>query len=220
MLKFNLQFFGGNGASAPDGGTPEGGNSGGGAPETVLGPKVYATTAEALGKKGRPMNPEKATLGANPNYHPAYSAYSENCQRCVVAYEARRRGYDVVAQPTYAGDTMPYANNYANNFVGAKIESVGARNAAGVLKNVQNKMAGYGDGSRGIISVQWKGSRSGHVFNVEQKGGKTIFRDAQTGHSYKPENVFKKVSPKSVEIVRVDNLAFSEQAAKAVTKDK
>lgn len=219
-LKFNLQFFGGNGASAPDGGTPNGGPSpNGGGSGNPLGTRVYDNLNDALGKKGRVMNPERATMGANPNYSPLYSEYSENCQRCVVTYEARRRGYDVVAQPTYQGDTMPYGDNYLQNFVGAKREDVSARNTKGVLKNVQNKMAGYGNGSRGIIEVHWQGG-SGHVFNCEQKGGKTIFRDAQTGHSYKPENVFKKVKPGSVRITRVDNLDFAEYAAKSFTKDK
>lgn len=220
MIVLNLQLFGGRGASAPDGGTPGGGGPVGQNFSDGLGTRVYETTAEALGAKGKAMNPEKATIGANPNYNPAYSEYSENCQRCVVAYEARRRGYDVVAQPTYKGDTMPYGDNYLKNFVGAKSENVSSRTTQGVLSNVQKKMSGYGDGSRSIIEVKWKGGSYGHVFNCEQKGGKTIFRDAQTGHSYKPENVFKKVKPGSVKLTRVDNLDFSDQAAKAVTKDR
>lgn len=220
MIKLNLQFFGGRGASAPDGGTPGGSGNSKDNWSDGLGTRVYATTAEALGKKGRAMNPEKAALGANPNYNPEYSEYTENCQRCVVAYEARRRGYDVVAQPTYDGDTMPYGQNYLNNFVGAKSESAAARTTKGVLNNVSKKMSGYGEGSRAIIEVQWKGANYGHVFNCEQRNGKVIFRDAQTGHSYKPENVFKKVKPGSVKITRVDNLDFSDQAAKAVTKDR
>ena len=47
MLKLNLQFFGGNGASTPDGGSPGGGGGDGGAWTEGLGTRVYSTAAEA-----------------------------------------------------------------------------------------------------------------------------------------------------------------------------
>ena len=47
-----------------------------------------------------------AMLDTNPNYNGDYKEFSENCQRVVVAYEARRRGYDVQAQPTFKGDEL------------------------------------------------------------------------------------------------------------------
>lgn len=221
MIMYNLQFFGGNGATTPDGGTPGGGGGGTGQNfSNGLGTRVYATTEEALGTKGREMSPDRAALGANPNWNPEYSEYSENCQRCVIAYEARRRGYDVVAQPTYAGDTLPYGDNYATNFVNAKVESIGRNTRASVQSALDNKMNEYGEGSRAIVSVQWSGASYGHVINVERRGGKTIYRDAQTGVQYKGENFFAKVNPKSVKVTRVDNLDFSEIAAQSVTKDR
>lgn len=219
-MKLNLQFFGGRGASAGDGGTPEGGPNGKQNFQGNVGGRVYGTAAEALGKQGKAKGIEDATLRANPNYNPAYSEYSENCQRCVIAYEARRRGYDVVAHPTYPGDTMPQGDNYLTNFSGAKKENVGATTKAKVLSNVESKMASYGDGARGIIEVQWQGAGFGHVFNCEQKGGKTMFRDAQTGKYYQPKNVFQKVKPSSVRLTRVDNLQFTDTVGQSVTKDK
>lgn len=216
----NLQFFGGRGASAGDGGTPGGGGDLNSNWTGNVGGRVYEDKAEALGKQGRPKGIENATLQANPNYNPEYSEFSENCQRCVIAYEARRRGYDVVAHPTYEGDTMSYGSNYLSNFEGAQEKNVGATTRGKVLSNVQKEMASYGDGSRGIIAVQWSGANYGHVFNCEQVGDKTIFRDAQTGKYYKPENVFSKVRPGSVRLTRVDNLEFSDTVGQAVTKDK
>lgn len=220
MILYNLQFFGGRGASAPDGGTPGGGAAGDQNFTGNVGPRVYPTAAEALGVKGAPMGVERATLGTNPNYSPEYSEYSENCQRCAVAYEARRRGYNVTAQPTYEGDTMPRGNNYANNFVGAKTESVGGTTRKAAQKNLENKMASYGEGSRAIVTVQWSGCSFGHAINVEQKNGKTIYRDGQTGVKYKGKNFFSKVSPGSVKVTRVDNLPFSDTVGQAVTKDR
>lgn len=219
-MRLNLQFFGGRGASAGDGGTPGGAGDLNSSWTGNVGGRVYGTAAEALGAKGSPKGIENATLKANPNYNPEYSEYSENCQRCVIAYEARRRGYDVVAHPTYQGDTMSMGDNYLSNFSGYKKENVGATTRSKVLSNVESKMAGYGDGARGIIEVQWSGASFGHVFNVEQKNGKTMFRDAQTGKFYQPKNVFQKVKPSSVRLTRVDNLDFTDVVAQSVTKDR
>ena len=56
-----------------------------------------------IGTKGNSIGIEEAIKGANPFYNTsgAEGDFSQNCQRCVVAYELRRRGYDVVALPTY-----------------------------------------------------------------------------------------------------------------------
>lgn len=220
MLKYDLQLFGGNGASTPDGGSPGGGGDLDGEWTGSVGGRVYETAAEALGTQGRAMGVEKATLGANPNYSPEYREYSENCQRCVQAYEARRRGYDVVAHPTYNGDTMPSGNNWTNGFVEAKTESIASSTRKAVQNKLDKKMAEYGEGSRAVVSVQWSGANFGHVINVERKGGKTIYRDAQTGVQYKGNNFFKNVNPKSVSVTRVDNLPFSDAIGQAVTKDR
>ena len=59
-------------------------------------------------KRGKPMNEEQANKGnANPNFHLGRaSGYWNNCQTCVVAYELRRRGYDVSALPKINNPTM------------------------------------------------------------------------------------------------------------------
>lgn len=221
MILLSLQFFGGRGAGLDDGGTPGGGAGDGQQTwQGNVGKRVYADPAEALGRKGQAMSSERATLGANPNYNPAYSEYSENCQRCVVAYEARRRGYDVVAHATYEGDTMGTGENWLNNFVGAKREYITATTKPGMQQGVESQMSKWGNGSRAIVSVKWEGCSFGHVINVENKGGKTIYRDAQTGKKYEGKNFFSKVSGGSVTITRVDNLPFSDTVGQAVTKDK
>lgn len=49
----------------------------------------------------------------NPGFSTHTYEYMENCQRCVVAYEARRRGYNVVAKPRILSSTdpLPYMTN-------------------------------------------------------------------------------------------------------------
>lgn len=88
---------------------------------------------KAIGAKGKPYSIDNALKNVNPNHSYDYSEYSENCQRCVVAYELRRRGYNVTALPTYKGDRLPIVNHYGNGlwqgaFKGAKTIRVGSTN--------------------------------------------------------------------------------------------
>jgi len=228
MLKLDLQLFGGRGSSSGGGGLPtlhpSGGSGAGGEWSKGLGMQNIDTLKEALGSKGRSMSIETAVRGANPYYDPTgtYKEFTENCQRAVVAYEARRRGYDVVAQPTFKGDTLPQANvngkgndRWQGAFQNAKNEKVGGRTADQALKNVESKMQEYGNGSRAVLGVQWKNG-GGHVLNVERKNGKTQYVDAQVGGKYTAKELFSKIKPGSATLVRTDNLKFSDRAKKSV----
>lgn len=184
---------------------------------------------EALGEKGRPLSIGNAVMGANPYFDPTftYAEFNQNCNRCVVAYEARRRGYDVVAQPTYEGDDFGnrvYAPDGTVNarwqgaFQGAKTDMVGGQSANDVITNINGKMKEWGNGSRAVVGVDWKGG-GGHVFNVERQSGRSYFVDAQSGEIYDPKQVFAQVNPQSVRLVRTDNLRFSNRAMRAVEQD-
>lgn len=206
----------GAGSSIPSA-IPGGGGGGRNSPMDQM-PGQPASLAEALGTRGRPMSTDRAVLGANPYYNNGDNReYSENCQRAVIATEARFRGYNVIAQPTYDGDTMPNGTNYANNFQGAKVQYISRTTANAATKDVENQMRQYGDGARAILGVEWKGRNAGgHVMNVIQRNGKTYVYDGQTGKQYKLRDVMKNSKTKNVELVRVDNLQFSNQAREAV----
>lgn len=45
---------------------------------------------KSIGKKGKPYSIDNALKNVNPNHSYEYSEFSENCQRCVIAYELRR----------------------------------------------------------------------------------------------------------------------------------
>ena len=207
------------------------GTAGGGADSNLPWSQTAGTVApptlkDALGDKGRPMSMYDAVMGGNPFYDGTYREFSENCQRAVIAYEARRRGYNVVAQPTYEGDVLPspaYVNpntgirnsHWMGAFKGAKPEKVGANTSKKALENTEKKMAEYGNGSRAIMQVQWKDG-GGHVLNVERKGGKTYYVDAHVGQKYTPKQLFSAVKPESIQLTRTDNLKLSDRAKKSV----
>lgn len=221
-----LQLFGGRGAmySPPNG-------SGGQFEPNALAPKVSDTLKEAIGDKGRPYGMIAAFKDANPLYDKTmtYKAYTENCQRCAVAYELRRRGYDVTALPTYEGDTLGKVTNVKKDgaiwsrwqgaFRNAKPQSVKAKTSEEVVNNVEKKMKSYGDGARGVVSVIYKSGRMGHVFNVEQRKGKTYFVDAQNGQRKWAKNFMDIVDRSTVTLTRTDNLKISDRAKNFVTSE-
>ncbi len=169
---------------------------------------------ETLGTKGRNIGVVKALEGANPFYSGGTDGdFTENCQRAVIAYEARRRGYDVVALPTYEGDTLPSGSKWRGAFMHGKTVNVGSTNPKTAQANLEKEMKSYGNGARGIVTIP------GHAFNVENVNGKIRYVDAQTNTVYNSNNVFSRLgrTASQVTLMRTDNLRFSDRAKKSVT---
>lgn len=156
------------------------------------------------------MSPAKASKGTNPHYSAEYDAYSSNCQRCVLTYEARRRGYDVTALPTYSGDLLPSGGDYLRALSNPEVVDVGKS-----TRRIEAQMAQYGSGSRAIVRVA-RGS-NGHVFIAENQGGKVIYVDPQTNKRYSGLSL-KKVS--TAALVRIDNQQFTDYAKNAFTRQR
>ena len=192
------------------GGKRRGGGGGAAAfSDSLIDYQIPDTVEEALGPKGKEMSMADAYFDANPYYSDNYAEFSENCQRCVFAYEMRRRGYDVTALPTYAGDMMPRGGNWQQAMSGMTRVSVGRSTERATIKAIENQMSSWGEGSRGIIRVKWAGGNSGHVFNVEQKNGKLYVYDVQskkrkTGMSYLKETM-QYTTLSHTELFRTDN---------------
>lgn len=189
------------------------------------------TLKEALGKKGKPFSLGDSVVETNPNHSYDYKEFSQNCQRCVVAYELRRRGYDVTALPTYQGDKLPqiayvdtqnniYAARWRGAFQGAKTVDVSAKgnNPAAeqkVMDNIAAKMREYGNGARAVVQILYRGG-GGHVFNVENQNGYISYVEAQVGKIKDMAKTMGHVRTDAVNLVRVDNLKVSERAKQFV----
>lgn len=152
----------------------------------------------------------------NPGYADSRSArdfkYTHNCQRCVPAYEMRRRGYDVVAKPREIDkDGKPSTtdsvwNGWMNVFKGIQFERC---NGTGKAK-CDSLMKQWGDGARAEVYVSWSGRNSGaHVFVAENRDGKVVYLDPQTGKE-DVSGYFKLVRKGSTMIARIDNLDPSD----------
>ncbi len=152
----------------------------------------------------------------NPNYHSG-KEWQVNCQRCVSAYEARRRGFDVTAKPAPMNgtDTLPYMLNqrgwasvYADGL--QNLEALSGKSGGVILKSICAKMSAYGDGARAIIRVRWQ-SGGGHVFIAEQVGGVTRFVDPQPGET-DVKYYFNRgmIKPSETRLLRIDDKDFTD----------
>lgn len=222
MLKYKLQFFGGRGSSSGGGDSglptafPQGGRGSNRPGNMDQLPGEMGTAAEALGTQGKAMNLTNAVKDANPNYDMG-PEYQYNCQRCIIATEARLRGYDVQALPTSSDDTMPRGLNYLSNFDNPNPISISSRSARTSQKSVESEMAGFGDNSRAVMSFGWSGGGSGHVINVVRRNGRTGYYDGQTGEKYDATALFNAMSRSSgITLTRVDNLSFSDTVNRSV----
>lgn len=134
-------------------------------------------------KKGTSMAIQDAVKGANPNYSRG-SAYGVNCQRCVQAYEFRRRGYDVVAKPKPATNNIISWGSECFIQPGAYQHSYQAYTLNQTEAAVKKALANAPDGSRFSIYIKWKRTYGGsaHVFIAEKTGGVVHYLDPQTGN--------------------------------------
>ena len=184
--------------------------------------QIPATLNEAIGSRGEPQSMVNAYWNVNPAYNPQYNEFTKNCQRCVFAYELNRRGYDVEALPTFKGDTMGYNVNWTKALNGMKADNVGARSVDKVISNIRDKMSQYGDGSRAIVSVDWRGSNSGHVFNIEYRDGTLYAYDPQNNRKTTNTNLLKLYLSEAVlsrtEIYRTDDKSISDNMRYMVKK--
>ena len=168
---------------------------------------------QATGAKlGAPMDIQDAVTGANPNYKPR-TPYSVNCQRCVQAYEFRRRGYDVIAKP------KPSTNNIitwgSECFIqpGAYQYSWQAFTLNQTEAAVKKTLANAPDGSRFAIYVKWqrKYGGSAHVFIAEKTGGVVRYLDPQVA-SMDASDYFSKGSKGRFGYFRMDDKQLTTDA--------
>lgn len=134
--------------------------------------------------------------------------YDKNCQSCVVAYEARRRGFDVTAAPA------SYQHLYVESFDGAQPMQITQKYPNERQEAIEKQMAKWGDGARAIVEVRWKGRSSGHVFIAEQRDGRTCFIEPQVPSLAGTDAFVAEYmcDATNVRLVRVDNLPLTEHA--------
>lgn len=188
--------------------------------------------------RGAPMNQKEADEGnANPNYLVS-KGHMTNCQTCVVAYEARLRGYDVIAGAERSGNVLSEIAKHTQNAwidpaTGFPPEPKKAphyvRNSKDMYSYLSSELK---QGERYNLSMNWLGGKDGHIVTLEKTmSGDLKIYDPQSGQSFTGENEVNseylgKISYSGgigrydlrPEFYRVDNLAFNERACGKMLK--
>lgn len=178
-----------------------GGGGGGSSTKKPAKPKAPKQPANPTGdpdtiggaKRGQPMSRDEANnSNANPNFMKAHG-YQINCQSCVVAYEARLRGYDVQAK---ANTNNPSAKHLSHCTYDAWIDPATGkpptmlRNDPTKVRTVKQTRQWMEDtiqpGERYTFQHGWKGrTRSGHIISADRdSSGSLRLYDPQTGKTY------------------------------------
>lgn len=148
-----------------------------------------------------------------------------NCTSCSMAYEMRRRGYDVVANKRFNRGR----NNYEVEafFKNAKFTNIynqklpiqfpglnGAPPSDSELAVITQRLAGQGEGARGFIHGQYV-CGGGHSIAYEVHNGTVHFVDGQIGRQYK--DAAEAIGAMyNIDFLRTDNLTLSDAAITTV----
>lgn len=161
----------------------------------------------------------------NPNYNTnTKSNYDENCGACTIAYDLRRRGYDVavVDEDAYLKGGNSYLDLltcYDNVDLTNLITQVDIEKKYGVdlpdvypptreeVSYMEHDMLNEGEGARGNFMMQWING-GGHSISWEVEDGEVVYRDCQTNRKIDIEEY--RTYAKSFTYFRTDNLTPNE----------
>ena len=138
-----------------------------------------------------------------------------NCQRCVVAHEARMRGYDVIARPSWGfSDPMLKAENWLASFdySFSEFKKCNGQTVEEVIESITKIMRSFGDGSRAIIRFEWENrkSGSGHVIvSACFENGIVNLGDPQEKSRAAAKHL-KSAKLDSIILLKIDNLRFTD----------
>lgn len=137
---------------------------------------------QAVGaKKGSKVSLLSAVSGTNPNYAVG-TPYAVNCQRCVQAYELRRRGYDVIAKPKpKIRNTIAWGSECFIQPGESAYEAYQMRQTESAVKKAIESAP---NGARFSVYVKWSRKYGGgaHVFVAEKLRDTVHYFDPQTGN--------------------------------------
>ncbi|MBR0132525.1 MAG: hypothetical protein IJM14_05520, partial [Lachnospiraceae bacterium] len=138
--------------------------------------------------------------------------YQYNCQRCVPAYVAQQRGYDVQAKPILSNDD--HLSKYPYDVYDHPDVITNSSQA-----EITSRMKDWGDGSVAQVVLTWKGTGGidGHTFAAKQINGETRFFDPQNGDT-DVSWYFDMAEPGSISFCRADNQKFSNRINDCVNK--
>lgn len=190
-------------------------------------------------KRGQPMTHEQADQGnANPKYGKSLD-YSRNCQSCVVAYEARLRGYNVEAKGKDGYNSIQ--NSLSRDGSIAWKDPVTGQQATRLTNDPKIRTSkqihkwvdeNIQEGERYTFGHGWKGTKGyvGHIVSATKEGGKLKLFDPQDGKNYTGDAVAEYMGRVKgtcniggstvgrLRLTRIDNMQLDASVANAVLR--
>lgn len=159
----------------------------------------------------------------NPKYESNKELYDENCAKCSLTYDLRRRGYDVTAasEKNTDGSVGLRMSDIAACYKGADIQYVSdikekynvSGDVYGLTKYLERELTSYGEGARGNLALAWT-SGGGHSIVWEVENGRAVFRDCQTNQKIDIDDYMSYSN--NFNWIRTDNLVPTEEIMKYV----
>ena len=167
-----------------------------------------------LKRKTTETNQNEDMAACNPKYLKG-GVYKNNCISCALAYDMRRRGYDVESAPI---DTTSATNGslpvQLGFYKGEKLETYEVPNDPDVaVKQFTKNIVSYGDGSRGMLRIRWKNG-DGHAAVWEVDDGSFVVRDPQNNTIVDLSDYVRRA--KTFYYFRTDNLKPTERTMQFV----
>lgn len=156
---------------------------------------------------------EEDSKKVNPNLNIWKPGTGNNCANATLAYEMRRRGYDVKAKPLYGGRiaadilksyNFPKTSSMVKNKENRKNFT---KKAYETMMSDLNKMP---DNARGAIMFS-RDNGAGHIFNWEKTNGRVRLVDNQD-YGSKPDKFFNTEKMSSLTYFRTDNATINMNA--------
>lgn len=170
------------------------------------------------------VSDDEILKGVNPNYQPTIpdylvgtkDDYTTNCTNCVVAYSARKKGYNVTACSTGECGALRNGHQFFKAWLGRK-----PINASGSgLEEITNYVMNLDNDEFVAISVRKPKSifskSNGHALIAEKKNGQVVFLDPQRNRTYNnPKEIFDLVKEGDTYYMRIDDLELSDRGVSA-----
>lgn len=166
----------------------------------------------ALGiKKGDPMAMDKATSSIINDIKS-----NNNCQCCVVAYEMRRRGFDVKALDLEVRNPSHPSMRLSSDSSIIWEKADGGKPQVNTVKELSGK-ALEKEIKNGRYTVEWDYDENvGHIIVAERVGKEVLFYDPQRNDFININ--FEKIMNKSLKVCRIDRLLIDTSIIASIVK--
>lgn len=147
----------------------------------------------------KPDTPDQALVRTNISKG-THLASGNNCCLCTIAYDLRRRGYDVISKQHAPINLLYDVSEEDVQWLYNYPKETRTKTAEGLQKALEKQPSG----SRGAAFCSWGEGTGGHVVAYEIINGKPYLFDSQTGKKYsKVKDLFDDVTETS--FIRLDD---------------